>query len=92
MVLVAAAFMFAAIAIKRQALPDPYRFAWAAGLITLGLSVLADTVPEVAGPAAILILMAVYWRNRGVLGSVLPQSHTAATASSPAASRPTQVH
>lgn len=71
-VLVAGGFMFAAIAIKRDSIPDPFRFAWAAGVITLGLSLLADLAPEIAGPFAILVLMAVYWKNRGVLGSVLP--------------------
>ena len=64
--------MFAAIGIKRGQIQDPYKFAWAAGVITLGLSVLADVAPEIAGPFAILVLMAVYWKNRGVIGSVLP--------------------
>lgn len=72
-------FMFAAIGIRRDQIQDPYRFAWAAGVITLGLSVLADIAPEVAGPFAILLLMAVYWKNRGVLGS-LPGLQTPATA------------
>lgn len=69
-VLLAGALMFAAVAIKRDTIPDPFRFAWAAGVITLGLSVLADISPEVAGPAALLVLIAVYWRNKGVIGSV----------------------
>lgn len=71
-VLVSGGLMFAMIGIKKDTIPDPFRFAWAAGVITLGLSVLADVAPEVAGPFAILVLMAVYWKNKGVLGSVLP--------------------
>ncbi len=74
MVLVAGALMFAAIGIRRSSIPDPFRFAWAAGVITVFLSLLADVSPEVAGPAAILVLLAVYAKNRGVLGSVLPSS------------------
>ena len=71
-VLVAGAFMLAAIALRRDQIGDPFRYAWAAGVITLGLSLLSDIAPEIAGPFAILVLMAVYWRNRGVIGSVLP--------------------
>jgi hypothetical protein len=75
MVLVAGGMMFAAIGIKRGQIADPFRFAWAAGVITVFLSVLADIAPEVAGPFALLVLMAVYWKNRGVIGSVLPKSN-----------------
>ncbi len=64
--------MFAMIGIKRDSIPDPFRYAWAAGVIVLGLSVLADISPEIAGPFAILTLLAVYWKNQGVLGSVIP--------------------
>ena len=72
-VLLSSGLMFAAIGLKRTQISDPFKYAWAAGVITLGLSVLADISPEIAGPAALLILMAVYWKNRGVIGSVLPQ-------------------
>ena len=78
-VLVAGGLMFAAIGIRRQQIADPFRFAWAAGVLTLGLSLLADLAPEIAGPFAILVLLAVYWRNRGVLGSVLPTPANTAT-------------
>lgn len=71
-VFVAGGLMFAMIGIKRSEIPDPFRYAWAAGVITLGLALLADISPEVAGPFAILTLLAVYWKNQGVLGSVLP--------------------
>lgn len=81
-VLVAGGLMFAMIGIKREQIADPFKFAWAAGVITLGLSVLADVAPEIAGPFAILTLMAVYWRNRGVLGSVLPNAAAQKAASS----------
>lgn len=77
--------MFAAIGIKRSQISDPFKFAWAAGVITLFLSVLADVAPEIAGPFAILVLMAVYWKNRGVIGSVLPKATTAAAGAPPTA-------
>lgn len=68
-VLLAGGLMFAAIGFRRSQIDDPFRFAWAAGVITLGLSVLADVAPEIAGPFALLVLLAVYWRNRDVLHS-----------------------
>ena len=77
-VLVAAGLMFGIIFIRRDSFPDVFKAAWAAGVITLFLSVLADVAPEIAGPAAILILLAVYWRHRGALGSILPPSSNAA--------------
>lgn len=86
-VLLAGGLMFAAIGLRRNQIADPFRFAWAAGVITLLLSVLADVAPEIAGPFAILVLMAVYWRNRDTLrGGV-------ASASSSSSSLPsTSVH
>ena len=71
-VLVTAGLMFAAIGLRRGQIADPFRFAWAAGVITLFLSLLADVAPEIAGPFAILLLMAVYWRNRGIFSANLP--------------------
>jgi hypothetical protein len=79
-VLLAGGLMFAAVYLRRDRIPDPFRFAWAAGVITLFLSVLADTVPEIAGPFAILVVMAVYWRNRAVLGTLNPAKPSAAVA------------
>lgn len=80
-VLLTGALMFAAIGIRRGQISDPFRFAWAAGVITIGLSLLADIAPQVAGPFAILLLLAVYWRNRGVIGSVIPSTSNTATQS-----------
>lgn len=77
-VLLAGALMFAAIGIRRKQIPDPFRFAFAAGVITLGLSVAADVAPQIAGPFALLVLTAVYWRNRGVLGSAIPSTSNTA--------------
>ena len=48
-----------------------YRSLWAIGLLTLGLAVFADFLPELAGPFALLILIAMSIRNTGVLGTVL---------------------
>jgi Na+/proline symporter len=86
-VLVVGVFMFAAIGIRKDQISDPFRFAWAAGVILLGLSLLADISPQVAGPLAILVLMAVYWRNRGALGSLpgLAQGSTSKSSKQPAA-------
>lgn len=80
MVLLAGGLMFAAIGIKHDAISDPFRFAWAASAITLFLSLLADISPPIAGPAAILVLLAVYAKNRGVLGSVIPTTANTSTA------------
>lgn len=81
-VLLAAGLMFAAIGIKKATISDPLRYAWAAGAITLFLSLLSDISPEVAGPAAVLVLMAVYWRNRGLIGSSTPLGGGAASTGS----------
>lgn len=80
MVLLAGGLMFAAVGIKHASIADPFKYAWAAGMITLFLSVLADVAPEVAGPFAILVLMAVYWKNKGVIGSILPTASSAPAA------------
>jgi hypothetical protein len=94
-VLVTGAFLFAAVFLKRDQIHDQFRYTWAAAVITLGLSVLADLAPEIAGPFALLTLIAVYWRNRGLLGSrtafgsVIQQGTAAApSASAPAPSAP----
>lgn len=70
-VLVAAGLMFGILFVKRDSFGDVFKAAWAAGVVVLALSVLADVAPEIAGPAALLVLMAVYWKHRGALGSVV---------------------
>jgi hypothetical protein len=79
--------MFAAIGLRRSQISDPFRYAWAAGVITLFLSVLADIAPEVAGPSALLVLIAVYWGHRGLLGGIpgLSGKPTTSSSSSPSA-------
>ncbi len=59
---------------------------WAIGVITLGLSMLADFAPQVAGPFAVLMLAALAARSRGELGAVLGVSGSSPSSSSPAAS------
>jgi hypothetical protein len=53
------------------------RSLYAIGLLTLALSIFADFVPEVAGPFALLVLVALAARSRGALGEVLGTSETA---------------
>lgn len=48
-----------------------FKSLWAIGLVTLGLAIFADFVPDVAGPFALLVLIAMAVRNTGVLGSVV---------------------
>jgi hypothetical protein len=48
-----------------------YRRIWAAGLLTAGLSVFADFVPELVGPFALLIIIAAVASDKGALGSLL---------------------
>lgn len=48
-----------------------YKSLWAIGLLTIGLSVFADFAPQVAGPFALLALVAMATRNTGALGSVI---------------------
>jgi hypothetical protein len=88
LVLVSGGLMFAAIGIRRSQISDPFRYAWAAGVITLFLSLLADIAPEVAGPSALLVLLAVYWSHRGTLGSLPGLSGKTAPASSSAGAPP----
>lgn len=78
-----------------------YKSLWAIGLVTLGLSVFADFVPQIAGPFALLVLIAMAARNSGALGTVIggiggtprraptsPQRVQPGTKSSTAAQRP----
>lgn len=52
--------MLAIVGLRAGKLSDPFRNAWAAGAIFVGLSLLADISPEVAGPLALLVLLAAY--------------------------------
>lgn len=56
-----------------------YKSLWAIGLLTLGLAVFADFIPQVAGPFAILVLVAMVIRNRGELGGVLAKSSSSSS-------------
>lgn len=49
-----------------------YKALWGVGVLTLGLSLLADFAPELAAPVAVLVIVGAYMRHRGVLGKVLP--------------------
>lgn len=60
-----------------------YKSLWAIGLLTLGLSIFADFVPEVAGPFALLVLIAMAARSRGELGQVLGASRASSTSTRP---------
>lgn len=62
-----------------------YKSLWAIGLLTLGLAVFADFVPQVAGPFALLVLVAMIVRNRGELGGVISgKGHPSSSSSQPA--------
>ncbi len=58
---------------------------WAIGVVTLGLSMVADFAPQVAGPFAVLMLAALAARSRGELGEVLGVSPASSSSSPPAA-------
>ncbi len=70
---------------------DSFRSLWAIGVLTVGLAVAADFVPQVAGPFALLVLVAMIARNRGELGAVIPgvpAGNKRYAEGSPASSRP----
>lgn len=48
-----------------------YRKLWAAGLLTAGLAVFADFVPELVGPFAVLVILAAVANDTGVLGGLI---------------------
>jgi len=56
---------------QHRATEETYKSLWAIGLLTLGLAIFADFVPGVAGPFALLVLIAMAVRNTGALGSVI---------------------
>lgn len=77
-----------------------YKRIWAAGLLTVGLGVAADFVPQIVGPFAVLVVIAAVLKSPNVIGKFLGGTTTsggAATAAaqstaSGAAARPNQVH
>lgn len=48
-----------------------FRAIWSLALLFMLLAVLADTVPELAGPFALIVLLAVLIGRQGVLGSIV---------------------
>jgi hypothetical protein len=72
MVFVSGGLMATYVLIEARGKPQgSYRQLWAVGALTVGLSVFADFMPKVAGPAALLILVAMVARNTGALGGVI---------------------
>lgn len=75
MVLVSGGLMMTYVLIEaakqHKASEDTFRSLWAVGALTVGLSIFADFVPKIAGPAALLVLVAMVARNTGALGGVL---------------------
>lgn len=44
---------------------------WGAGLLTAGLAVFADFVPELVGPFAVLVILAAVANDTGVIGKLI---------------------
>lgn len=44
---------------------------WGIGALTLALSIMADFVPEIAGPFALLVLVAGGTKNKGKIGKTI---------------------
>lgn len=65
--------MFTMIQARRTGRPseETYKSLWAIGGLTIGLSAAADFAPDLAGPFAVLVLVAAAARNSGALGSVI---------------------
>ncbi len=56
---------------KSAADVSTYKAIWAAGLLTTGLSIFADFVPELVGPFAVLIIIAAVVASPGTLGNFI---------------------
>lgn len=68
---------------------DTYKRIWGAGLLTAGLSILVDFVPELVGPFAILIVIAAVAKSPGALeGFIGGGQKTANPAVNPALAGP----
>lgn len=61
-----------------------YKKIWAAGLLTLGLGVAADLVPEIVGPFAVLIIIASVVKNPGKIGAFVTGKPAASASVDPA--------
>lgn len=48
-----------------------YKRLWGIGALTLGLGILADFLPQIAGPFALLVLVAGATKNKGKLGGTI---------------------
>jgi hypothetical protein len=80
-VLVAGGMMLVFIGLQP---PPRYKRVWAAGVVFLGLSFLADVAPQVAAPASVLVLLALAYKQRGELGTLLGNVGKASAATLPA--------
>lgn len=75
-------FVLIQAAREGRAQEKTYKSLWAIGLVTLGLAVAADFVPQIAGPFAVLVLIAMAARNSGAIGSVIGGRTTTRSSSS----------
>lgn len=55
-----------------------YKAIWAASVFFLGLSVTADLAPQIAGPLALLAVIAVAVKNPGEIGPLAAGANTSA--------------
>lgn len=73
-----------------QSEEERFRALWAIGLLAVALAALSDTIPQVAGPFAVLVAVAAVARHPGALGSKLGFG-PGSTTPGPAPSRPSTV-
>lgn len=70
-VLASGGLMLVFVALQPGGLAGNYKKTWAAGVVLLALSLLADVWPDGAGPIAILVVLALAYRQKGALGGLL---------------------
>lgn len=70
-VLASGGLMLVFVALQPGGLAGNYKKTWAAGVVLLALSLLADVWPEGAGPIAILVVLALAYRQKGSLGGLI---------------------
>jgi hypothetical protein len=75
--------MFALVLLDSSSTDSRIRRLWPLAVVSVGLALVADVAPEIAGPFAVLVLLAVAARQKGVLGGVIgkPVPSTASTPS-----------